>query len=360
MQRERQCNRKDVPMTVLSKTRAIVVRAPNDYVIEERNVPEPGPGEVLVKVAAAGICGSDIELFEGTRPAPYVRYPVIPGHEWAGVVAAVGPDVTTVAVDDPVVAQGFRNCGTCARCREGATNLCTAGYAETGFTEPGAFSGYVLVPARLVHRLRPDADVATAALLEPSACVVEGLLAGPPIVGSSAAVIGTGTLSLVACQLLARLGAREIVVVGDSPGGRELAEQWGATACVSAAEAGQPGWSCEADFVFESAGRENSARLAFAAARRGGTVVLEGIPASRADGDPTDIVLKHLTVRGVFGASAAAWEHVVTLFNAGLLDVAPLVSHRFNLTDVGTALNTLRSRQPGVRKVLLEPDDADI
>lgn len=345
-------------MAVPSQTRAVLVRAPDDYVIEDRPVPEPGPGEVLVEVAAAGICGSDLELFEGTRPAPYVSYPVVPGHEWAGVVAALGSGVSNVDVGDPIVAQGFRNCGTCARCRQGATNLCSAGYAETGFTHPGAFSGYVLVPARLVHRLRPDVDVATAALLEPSACVVEGLLAAPPIAGSSAAVIGTGTLSLVACQLLARQGAREIVVVGDSPSGRELALQWGATACVSAADAGAPGWTCDADFVFESAGRPVSARLAFAAARRGGTVVLEGIPAGAGEGDPTDIVLKHLTVRGIFGASAAAWEHVVTLFNAGLLDVAPLISHRFALTDVATALETLRSRQAGVRKVLLIPSGA--
>lgn len=342
--------------TLPAHTRSVLVNAPEDFTVTERPVDEPAAGEVVVQVAAAGICGSDIELFEGTRPADFVRYPVVPGHEWAGTVAAVGPDVTSVAAGDRVVAQGFRNCGTCPRCREGATNLCAAGYAETGFTHPGAFSGYVTVPARLVHRLAENADLEAAALLEPSACVVEGLLAEAPLIGARTAVIGTGTLSLVAVQLLARQGAREVVVVGDSPGGRELAKQWGATSVVGTAEAGAPGWTCDADFVFESAGRGSSARLAFAAARRGGAVVLEGIPASTADADASEVVLKHLRVHGVFGASAAAWEHVVSLFNAGLLQLGDLVSHRYSLDDVAAALDALRSRQPGVHKVLLVPN----
>jgi threonine dehydrogenase-like Zn-dependent dehydrogenase len=353
---------------------SVVVRGADDFAIVDLPVVGPGPGEVLVQVGAAGICGSDVELFDGTRPAEYVRYPVVPGHEWAGTVVAVGDDAAGVnkvaggasadtsagagaglSVGDRVVAQGFRNCGRCPRCREGATNLCEAGYAETGFTHPGAFSGYVTVPARLVHRLHADADLDAAALLEPSACVVEGILAAAPAAGARVAVVGTGTLSLVACQILSAYSPAELVLIGDSPGGRELGTQWGATRCVSSAEAAAPGWSGEADLVFEAGTRTSSARVALAAARRGGTVVLEGIPAGVAEGDLAQIALKHLTVRGVFGASAAAWEHVVTMFNAGLLDLAPLISHRYPVTDVGSAIATLRDRPADLRKVLLVP-----
>ncbi|HZC25552.1 MAG TPA: alcohol dehydrogenase catalytic domain-containing protein [Actinopolymorphaceae bacterium] len=336
---------------------SVVVRSPNDYVVQGLPVTPPAPDEVLVRVGAAGICGSDVELFAGTRPAAYVRYPVVPGHEWSGTVAALGSGVPSGAVEvgDRVVAQGFRNCGRCPRCREGATNLCEAGYAETGFTHPGAFSGYVAVPVRLVHRLRPGADLEAAALLEPSACVIEGVLAAAPVVGARVAVIGTGTLSLVACQVLAAYHPAELVLVGDSPSGRELGLAWGATRCVDTAEATVPGWTLEADVVFEAGTRLTSARMAVAAARRGGTVVLEGIPAGPAEGDLADIVLKHLTVRGIFGASAAAWEHVVTMFNAGLLDLRPLVSHRYPLTDVARALATLHDRPTDLRKVLLLP-----
>lgn len=341
------------------RTTSVLVRAPHDLQVVRTDVPDPGPGEALVEVVAAGICGSDVELLDGTRPAAYVSYPVIPGHEWSGRVVRLGPaedGADPVRVGDPVVAQGIRNCGWCARCREGATNLCSTGYAETGFTHPGAFSGYVLVPARLLYRLDRTVDLTAAALLEPSACVAEALLAASPLVGARTAVVGTGTLSLVAVQLLARAGAREVTVIGDSPSGRELAASWGATGFVGSEEAASPGWSCEADYVFEAAGRPTSARYALAAARRGGTVVLEGIPGDRADGDLTEVVLKHLDVRGVFGASAAAWEHVVALYNAGLLELEPLVSHTFGLREVDAAFELLRARTGGVRKVLLRPE----
>jgi D-arabinose 1-dehydrogenase-like Zn-dependent alcohol dehydrogenase len=132
---------------------AVVVTEPGDFRIAEVEVGEPKPDEVLVEVVAAGICGSDVELYAGTRPAEIVSYPIVPGHEWAGRVALVGSEVTGLSPGDPVVAEGFRWCGQCARCREGATNLCLSGYHETGFTEPGAFSHYVTVPARLVHPL---------------------------------------------------------------------------------------------------------------------------------------------------------------------------------------------------------------
>src|SRR5512133_2809935 len=106
--------------------RAVVVDRPGAAALRRVPRPEPGRGEVLVRVGAAGICGSDVEVIEGRRPASFVRYPIIPGHEWAGTIAAVGPGVGNVDQGDVVVAEGFRACGDCARCREGRTNLCSA------------------------------------------------------------------------------------------------------------------------------------------------------------------------------------------------------------------------------------------
>jgi threonine dehydrogenase-like Zn-dependent dehydrogenase len=103
--------------------RALVVREPGRYAVEELPEPDPGPGEALVAVAAAGICGSDLELVDGRRPAAYVRYPVVPGHEWAGRVVRAGPGVDGLAPGDPVVAEGLRSCDRCARCAEGAAGL---------------------------------------------------------------------------------------------------------------------------------------------------------------------------------------------------------------------------------------------
>jgi threonine dehydrogenase-like Zn-dependent dehydrogenase len=158
--------------------RAVLLSAPGIVEVTDVAVRPPGPDEVLIRVVAAGICGSDVELFAGNRPGDIVRYPVIPGHEWSGRVIAVGPGNYGFTPGDPVVAEGLRWCGTCARCREGSTNLCLAGYRETGFTEPGAFAEYVTVPARLVHRLPEDRPLEHAALLEPTACVVAALSTG--------------------------------------------------------------------------------------------------------------------------------------------------------------------------------------
>jgi threonine dehydrogenase-like Zn-dependent dehydrogenase len=165
-------------MEVPAAMTCVEIAAPGDLRVLERDVPSPKRGEVLVRVTAAGICGSDVELLAGQRPAEYSRYPIVPGHEWTGTIAALGEDVDGPDPGTPVIACGIRGCGSCARCREGLANLCATGYSETGFTEPGGWAGYVVVPAHLVHRLHIPAgvDPAVAALLEPAACVANALL----------------------------------------------------------------------------------------------------------------------------------------------------------------------------------------
>jgi threonine dehydrogenase-like Zn-dependent dehydrogenase len=309
---------------------------------------------VRVRVGAAGICGSDLELLDGTRAPAYVRYPIVPGHEWAGTVDAVGAGVETVSAGDLVVAEGFRSCGACTRCREGRTNLCSAEYAETGFTHAGAFADYVVVPARLVHVLPPGTDLAAAALLEPAACVANGLLAGSPRPGLEVAVVGAGTLGLLAVALLALGSPSRLTLVGTRAGRLALGTRLGATEAVHVRDA--DALSDSFDLVFEAASRPDGAPTAVELARRGATVVLEGL-----SGDPTpnlsseDVTLKHLTVQGIFGASSNAWQWVVSLFRAGLLDPAPLVTHSFALEEHAAAFATLRDRDSGALKVELVP-----
>jgi L-iditol 2-dehydrogenase len=230
----------------VTEMRALVVDAPGAAAVRTLPVPEAGPGEVLVRVGAAGICGSDLELLDGRRPAGYVRYPIVPGHEWAGRVAAVGPGVTGLAEGVVVVAEGFRACGGCDRCKEGRTNLCLADYAETGFTHAGAFAEFLSVPAPLVHRLPDGTDLAAAALLEPAACVAEGLLECELRPGLSVAVVGAGTLGLLAVALLRRTSPARLALVGSRSPRLELGRSLGASEIVDirAADAGRPSTSC--------------------------------------------------------------------------------------------------------------------
>ena len=332
--------------------RAVVVERPGDAILRRIPRPEPGPGEVLIRVGVAGICGSDVDVLEGRRPAAYVRYPIIPGHEWAGTVEQVGPGVE-LEERAVVVAEGFRACGDCARCREGRTNLCTADYAETGFTHAGAFADFLCVPANLVHQLPPRADLAAAAVLEPAACVAQGLLEVDLRPGMSIAVVGSGALGLLAVALLDCVSPARLALVGTRAPRLALGRTMGATETWNVREG--PALAGGFDLVFEAAGTAEGARTAISLARRGGTVVLEGISGEAGGIDADTVVLGHLRVQGVFGASRNAWRWVTELFAAGLLDPAPLVSHSFALEQHAEAFATLADRGGNALKVQLRP-----
>jgi L-iditol 2-dehydrogenase len=334
--------------------RALVIDRPGAAAVTNIDRPRPRPDEVLIRVAAVGICGSDIELLEGRRPAPFVRYPIVPGHEWAGTVTEVGDGAEGIAAGDVVVAEGIRPCWVCARCREGLTNLCSSEYAETGFTHQGAFAEYLAVPAELVHRLPPGSDLDAAALIEPAACVAGGLLEADLRPGLSVAVIGAGTLGLLAVALLRLSSPARLALVGTRPDRLALGRELGATETWDPLETR----GGEFDLVFEAANRPEGAATALALARRGGTVILEGISgAGRATIDPDVITLGHLRVHGIFGASRAAWRWVVELFSSGAFDPAPLVTHRFGLEEFEAAFDLLRNRDPHVLKVELVPGE---
>ena len=333
--------------------RALVVERPGAAELQRVPRPEPGIGEVLIRVGAAGICGSDVEVLEGRRPAPYVRYPIIPGHEWAGTVEAVGPGVENIDEEAVVVAEGFRACGDCARCREGRTNLCSAEYAETGFTHAGAFADFLSVPARLVHQLPPETDLNAAAVLEPAACVAQGLLEVELLPGMTAAVVGAGTLGLLAVALLHRVSPSRLALVGTRAPRLALGRELGASETWNVREGQVPDTGF--DLVFEAAGTADGARTAVSLARRGGTVVLEGISGQANGIDADAVVLGHLRVQGIFGASRNAWRWVTELFAAGLLDTQPLVSHSFPLEEHVAAFAALTNRNGDALKVQMTP-----
>ncbi|UKY47669.1 zinc-dependent alcohol dehydrogenase [Streptomyces inhibens] len=337
-----------------SRTRSLVVDRPGHHRLVTAPTPPPGPGEALVRVVAAGICGSDREVHDGTRPAAYVRYPVVPGHEWAGTVEDVGAGVPAALTGRKVVAEGFRNCRICDRCRAGDTSLCTAGYDETGFTRPGAFADTLVVPARLLHPLADDADLRAAALLEPSAVAASAALMAGAVPGERIAVVGAGTLGLLAVQFLAASTPAELVVIDPRRARAEQALPLGATQVRTPEEAdGPPGGF---DLVVETAGAPDTAAVATQLARRGGRVVLVGLPAPGARGiDPIHLAMSQITVYSVFGAPSAAWTHAVRAFTTGLLDPAPLITHEFPLERYAEAIALVGGGDPAVGKVLLRP-----
>ncbi|MEW2446491.1 alcohol dehydrogenase catalytic domain-containing protein [Streptomyces parvulus] len=331
---------------------SVVVEAPGAHRLVPHEPAEPGPGEVLVRVHAVGICGSDREVYQGNRPEGYVRYPLVPGHEWSGTVERTGAGVPASLAGRKVVGEGFRNCQVCDRCHAGETTLCSAGYEETGFTRPGAMAPTLTLPARLLHVLLDDADLTAAALLEPAACVAAAALKAEARPGDRVAVVGTGTLGMFAVQFLRAASPAELLVVGTREDREALSRRFGASD-FRTKDGPLPD---DFDLVIETAGSADAARTAAALLRRGGRLVLTGIPAPGAGGlDPTDLVVRQLEVRTVFGAPPEAWAHTVRVFAAGLLDPRPLVTHELPLDRFAEALELVGSGDPQVGKVLLRP-----
>ncbi len=319
---------------------ALVVSTPGEVLLEQRGVPRPAAGELLIEPELVGLCGTDLEIIDGTIDPAYLRYPLVLGHEWTG----------TAADGTRVVVEGVIACGHCLRCRSGETNLCET-YDEIGFTRDGAAARHAAVPARLVHPLAPAVGADDAVLIEPMSVVFLALSRAGVRPGSRVLVIGDGTIALLAVYLLGLWSPAQIVLLGRREGQAGLAAAAGAAAFVTEPAAAGTGF----DLVVEAAGATDAVLAAFAAARRGGTVVLIGLP-PRGDLAPVavdDLVNNDLTIKASFSYTSRTWSDVVTLLNTGRLRPGFLVTHRFGLGEWETALATLRGADSPRGKVLL-------
>jgi 2-desacetyl-2-hydroxyethyl bacteriochlorophyllide A dehydrogenase len=315
--------------------RALVVRSPHDVALDTVADPVPGDDEVLVTPLLAGMCGTDLELIDGSIDPAYVRYPLILGHEWVG---RVDDDVAGVARrGDRVVVEGVIACGTCDECRIGATNRCTT-YDEIGFTRAGAIAERICVPRRLVHRLDDSVNVDDAVLVEPMAVVWRALTRFALREQLRVAVIGDGTIALLAAHLVRRLNPARVVVFGRRTAQRTLASAAGADEFMT----DEP--DDRFDLVIEAAGTAASASSALALAARGAMVILLGLPphGTLIDVAPDDLVNDDLVIQGSFAYTSGSFNEVVDQVNAGNLSPSFLITHRFSIDQTENAISTLR------------------
>lgn len=329
--------------------RSLVVERPGSLGVLELERRAPGMGEVIVRPAYCGLCGTDLELLSGAVDPAFVRYPLVLGHEWSGVVAAVGDGVAGLEAGMRVVAEGIIPCGNCASCRVGATNVCEI-YDEVGFTRPGGAAEEIVVPATSVHRLTDDVSLRDAALTEPTAVVLTGLEKLRLRPGQRVLVAGDGTIALLAILLASLWSPGEIAVAGRRAEQEALALELGATSFSTEAPGG--GF----DVAIEAAGAVDAVAVALRALRRGGQALALGLPPTTSTLTlPGDLLVNNdLTLAGSFGYTSAAWARVVELLNAGRLQTGSLVTHVFPLDDYGSAFDEL-ARPIGARgKVMLE------
>ncbi len=325
-------------------------------------VPEPGYGEVRIRVAAGGVCGTDMHIYRGVPElARLLNPPVVLGHEISGVVDAVGPGVTRVAGGERVSLESHIPCGACYPCRLGRTHICRhTGYP--GVTRDGGFAEYVVVPERIVWVHPPTVDLHIAALFEPFGIAVHACLEGCGVAGMNVLVTGCGPIGLMSIAAAKAYGAHTIIATDVNPLRLALATQMGATQVIDVRH-GDPVAVVRdlthgegVDVALEFAGQASALAQAVEALAPGGDLRLVGAAEGPLQVELTRWILKGLRVQGIHGRKLfSSWEQAGRLVYEGRVDLQPLISHRLPLPR-GLEAFALLERGEAV-KVLIVPDE---
>jgi L-iditol 2-dehydrogenase len=344
-----------VTATVSRENRAAVLHGPGDVRVENRRVPEPGPREVLVEVAAVGVCGSDIHYYEHGRIGSFVvREPMILGHESSGRVVALGPAASKHAVGDRVALEPGVPCGGCRECRAGRYNLCS----DVRFfaTPPidGAFANYVTIHEDFAFALPDSLSDEAGALMEPLSVGVWACQKANVSAGDRVLVTGAGPIGLLAAQCARAFGATEITVTDVNVHRLELAERNGATRTINVAEQRLEDTGLEVDALIECSGHPASLRGGIAALRPAGTAVLVGMGPEEEGVVPLALVQnRELWLTGTF-RYANTYPTAIALAASGRVDLEAIITGHYGLDDAEAALRVGRE-DPTAVKVMVMP-----
>ncbi len=323
----------------------------------ELPVPAPGPGEVLIRVAAAGICGTDLHIYKWDPWAQSrIRTPRVIGHEFCGTVVATGEGVNTVKAGDRVAGECHVACGRCALCLGGQPHICQR-LEIVGIDRDGAFAEFVVLPAGNAWRLDPVIPFDVAAIMDPLGNAVHTAMA-TELVGRAVFVTGCGPIGLMAIPVCKMAGAGLVIASDVTESRLALARRMGADLVLDARDGGVPERVRErtggsgADAVLEMSGHPSGVRDALQAARGGGWVGLLGLPGAPLELDLANLVVfKEVRLQGIFGRLMwQTWEQMNTLLRQGL-DIRPIITHRLPLERFEEAFKRLASGEAG--KVIL-------
>ncbi|MCU1492805.1 MAG: alcohol dehydrogenase [Acidimicrobiaceae bacterium] len=328
---------------------AVVIESPGDVGVAEVKDPTPGPDEIVVAVRACGICGTDLHLADGDFTA--ARYPLVPGHEFAGEVVAVGGDVTSVATGALVAVDPSLYCGHCRQCRSGHGNLCE-NWNAIGVSVAGAAAEYVAVPEWNAHVLPAGFDMSLAALIEPLSCAVHGYDLVHTKLGDRFLIYGAGTMGVMLLLLASRSGAIAVTVVEPNAARRARASEFGATVVVSSGDELDPPMGY--DVVMDATGVIAAIEDGIKRVRRGGTFLQFGVAAAQATASvsPYRIYNDEITLVGAM-AVLESYDRACDLTTEIDLGLARLVSDRLPLQDYVGALE--RARRSEGYKIQLSP-----
>ena len=323
--------------------KAVVYQGPRDFSIRDVSPTEPGPTDVLISVHQTGLCGTDKHIHEGDFNA---AFPLVPGHEIVGTVAATGDQVGDVEVGQRVTVNPNISCGNCDQCRRGRPLLCR-NLKGIGSNHAGGFAEQITVPASAVFDVE-GLDVDVAVFAEPTACALHGLETLGPQPGSTALVLGAGATGLLLAQLLASGGVAHVTVAAPRPNQLERATALGIDATVLI-DRDCPGESARKlyehseggyDNVVEATGSARVGEKCVGLTRDGGTVMVYGVthPDDSFPIHPFDIFRREITIKGSF-AEIASFPAAIAALRSGRVRTDGLITHRYGLDDYGRALD---------------------
>ncbi|MDO4633393.1 MAG: zinc-dependent alcohol dehydrogenase family protein [Eubacteriales bacterium] len=339
--------------------KAAVYYGPQDLRVEETADRKPGMDEVLIQVKYCGICGTDIHIFNGDGGSFEVTPPLIPGHEFSGIVAEVGSEVKHLKPGDRVSADPNIMCGKCYFCRNSMEHFCTDNIG-IGTTADGGFAEYAVVKASHVFRIPDHLDLLTAAMTEPMSCCLHGIDLCRIRPGSTVLVIGGGPIGMIMMQLAKYSGASKVIMSEPVAEKRELALKLGATAAVDPiredVDAFLAACTKNVDCVIECAGRPATQADAIRFAGKGATVMFFGLagPEDSINVKPDEIFKKELHITSSF-INPYTFSRAIDVLASGTVDVKSIIAQEISLEELPTALKDPAYRRVG--KVVVKISD---
>ena len=328
--------------------------------VKEVPVPEINDNEVLIKVKYTGICGTDWSIYNGWYSAD--KLPMIPGHEFSGVIAKLGKNAKGLQEGDRVTADINMGCGTCFYCIRGEKLLCDS-FTQLGIHTDGTFSEFVKAPWAQVHKLPANMSFEQGAFIEPVSCVIHAAKALDARLGSSVAIIGDG-LGVLHARMAVLRACAPVIIFGNNRKRLQIAKDMGADYAIHIDDVEDPVAEVMkltedrgADYVIEAVGSVKTYEQAFAMLRRGGKLSAFGIAGERDKMEirPFEFVLGEKKVTGSCAGVGSDWPDAMTLIANGRIDPKPLFSMKVPLEDLDWALHELRT-DPSLFKIFVSPD----
>ena len=322
------------------------------------DIPEPtiGINDVLIRVHYAGICGTDVHIYQWDDWAKKtIKVPMAIGHEFVGEVVAVGSNVNDFYPGDIVSGEGHVTCGRCRNCMAGRRHLC-ANTQGVGVNRPGAFAEYISLPMTNIWRHHPGINEEIAAIFDPFGNAVHTALSFP-VLGEDVLITGAGPIGIMAIPVVKHAGARHVVVTDMNQYRLDLAKKMGATLAVNPAESSladvqkQLGMLEGFDVGLEMSGNPLALKDMIANMSHGGKIAILGIPAKEMAMDWRQVIFNMITIKGIYGREMyETWYKMSVMIDSGL-DISPVITHRFAFEDFQKGFDAMISGQTG--KVVL-------